>query len=334
MQLRLSDDSGLVKIDIKDRKILSILQHDARISRTSIAKTVGSSKDAVNYRIHNYESNGLIQGYRAVVDVSFFGYDAYHLFLQLKTPSVEKEKELFLKINENKNVRAIIKYSGKYDLQIALIAKNAKDFDAVLEKMLLGIKDYIQSYDVLLSSEEYVSKLFSNSFIKKFVGKDISRARPKTINMLPDKTDIAILSLLSDNANESNIELSKKLKISADSVRRRIDKMRDGKILTRFIPAINYAALGYSFYCVMFNIKSRDAKFKELILNDDNLLWGIKSIGKYNVLAYLCVSDSSKVHETINRLREKHPGNILDYEILLGYEEYKFTYFPEVLRSQ
>jgi len=48
------------KLDVKDKKILSILSANSRIPLTQLAKKVGLSRDAVNYRIKNYEKNGII----------------------------------------------------------------------------------------------------------------------------------------------------------------------------------------------------------------------------------------------------------------------------------
>jgi Lrp/AsnC family leucine-responsive transcriptional regulator len=52
-------------IDDTDRKILSILQQDARASNTEIAQQVGMAPSAVFERIKKLEKRGVIQGYEA-----------------------------------------------------------------------------------------------------------------------------------------------------------------------------------------------------------------------------------------------------------------------------
>ena len=68
--LQAVSNNNKVKIDSKDKKILSLLSLNARIPLTQISKKVSLSRDAVNYRITNLEKSGTIQGYRVVVDMS------------------------------------------------------------------------------------------------------------------------------------------------------------------------------------------------------------------------------------------------------------------------
>ena len=57
----------LPTIDAIDRKILSELQRNARISITDIARRVGLSKTPVALRVKHLEESGVISGYRAIL---------------------------------------------------------------------------------------------------------------------------------------------------------------------------------------------------------------------------------------------------------------------------
>jgi len=61
-------------LDPIDRKILSLLIHDGRISLAEIGKRVALSSPAVKHRVHRLESEGTIRGYSAVVDQVAFGW--------------------------------------------------------------------------------------------------------------------------------------------------------------------------------------------------------------------------------------------------------------------
>src|SRR5688572_15091701 len=52
-------------IDDTDRKILTILQQDARASNVEIAQQVGMAPSAIFERIKKLEKRGLIRGYEA-----------------------------------------------------------------------------------------------------------------------------------------------------------------------------------------------------------------------------------------------------------------------------
>ena len=58
----------MVEIDQVDKDILRVLQTDARISITDLAKAVGRSKTPIAARLRRMEEAGLITGYRAQID--------------------------------------------------------------------------------------------------------------------------------------------------------------------------------------------------------------------------------------------------------------------------
>ncbi len=64
----------VIKLDLKDKKILTLLDEDARLSNTQIAKKVGLSKPAVEYRLKRFEKNNIIFSYYTVVNFTKLGY--------------------------------------------------------------------------------------------------------------------------------------------------------------------------------------------------------------------------------------------------------------------
>src|SRR3989344_7670755 len=112
-----------ISIDLKDKKILSCLDSNARMSYSQIAKKVGLSKESVRYRILQLEKLGVIQDYKVIVDIRKIHYRAYHLFITFNNPEIEVEKECLRRLMEFPFVRAILKFNGDYDFEIALVAK-------------------------------------------------------------------------------------------------------------------------------------------------------------------------------------------------------------------
>jgi Lrp/AsnC family leucine-responsive transcriptional regulator len=56
-----------------DRRILSLLARDGRISYTDIGKETGLSTSAAQQRVRRLEQRGVIKGYRAVLDPAQLG---------------------------------------------------------------------------------------------------------------------------------------------------------------------------------------------------------------------------------------------------------------------
>lgn len=61
-------------IDDVDRKILSILQENARISNAQIARDVKLAPSGVHERIRKLEEKGIIRGYHVDIDPDKLGY--------------------------------------------------------------------------------------------------------------------------------------------------------------------------------------------------------------------------------------------------------------------
>jgi DNA-binding Lrp family transcriptional regulator len=150
-----------------------------------------------------------------------------------------------------------------------------------------------------------------------------------------DKKDIQILQIIGDNAGNSLVEISKKLKISPDSVAYRIKNLIDIGVIIKFIPSIDYDKIGYTLYCALVNINiltsEKESKLKEYIYSDKNIIWGVKTIGKYNLIIYYLTKDINETQKSIIRLRQCFPKDIKEYEILIGYNVQKYSYFPEGL---
>ena len=89
-------------MDEYDRKILSVLSVEGRISMTALGERVGLSKTPVTARLKRLEEEGVITGYRATLSASKLGVE-HIAFLEVKLSDTrEKALEAF-----NQAVRAI-----------------------------------------------------------------------------------------------------------------------------------------------------------------------------------------------------------------------------------
>jgi Lrp/AsnC family leucine-responsive transcriptional regulator len=89
-------------MDEYDRKILSVLSLEGRISMTALGERVGLSKTPVTARVKRLEEEGVITGYRATLSASKLGVE-HIAFLEVKLSDTrEKALDAF-----NQAVRAI-----------------------------------------------------------------------------------------------------------------------------------------------------------------------------------------------------------------------------------
>src|SRR3989338_6273790 len=327
----------LVYLDLKDRKILWLLGQDARMPLSEIAKKVALSRDTVAYRIKRIEQQKVILGARTVIDTTTLGYNAYHLLLRLTNPVKEVEKEIIQKLRELPQVRAILKFAGGYDLEIAVIAKNIEEFDLLLTQIIQKTEKYLEDYEILVVSKDLIGQTFPKKFLTGFTVKNLtSKKKTKSIakeNI--DTKDFEIIKIIRDNAQLSLLDISSKTKSSADTVAYRLKRLQERKIITRYVPVINYASIGYRITALLMQISNLDAekekKLRTFLEMNEHVLWGVKCVGKYNLLAYVCTQKEEELHQAINSLRALFPEQIKNYHSLLAFVEYKYTYAPDVL---
>ncbi|WP_406644888.1 Lrp/AsnC family transcriptional regulator [Aliisedimentitalea scapharcae] len=74
---------GISDLDRFDRAILEILAEDGRISIADLARRIGLSKSPTQTRLRRLEADGVITGYRALIDPIRMGLD-HVAFVEVK----------------------------------------------------------------------------------------------------------------------------------------------------------------------------------------------------------------------------------------------------------
>ncbi|MBL9070581.1 MAG: Lrp/AsnC family transcriptional regulator [Sphingopyxis sp.] len=84
--------NGISSVDLDefDRKILTILGRDGRITYTDLAQRVGLSKTPCQQRVKRLVDSGLITGFRAIVDPAKVGLD-HVAFTEVKLSDTREE---------------------------------------------------------------------------------------------------------------------------------------------------------------------------------------------------------------------------------------------------
>jgi Lrp/AsnC family leucine-responsive transcriptional regulator len=122
-------------LDDVDRRILSLLRGDARLSARAIGREIGMSAGAVSDRIARLEANEVIRGYRADVSPAALGY-AMRVIVGLQTEqgtSVEETMEALLRAPEVIEVSMV---SGAWDF---VVLAQVRDHDHLRELIVQGL---------------------------------------------------------------------------------------------------------------------------------------------------------------------------------------------------
>ncbi|MFH1588118.1 MAG: Lrp/AsnC family transcriptional regulator [Candidatus Diapherotrites archaeon] len=144
------------KLDEKDKKILSALANDGRISTVKLAKIVGLSRDAVKYRIDRLIKEEVIQGFIAVMNPPKIGLPFYSdVNVSLLNLSPERETQLINYIKEAPFIVYATKTIGRYDINLEVFSRDPGHLDEIVGNLRKKFSDIIKDIEVTLIIKEY-----------------------------------------------------------------------------------------------------------------------------------------------------------------------------------
>ena len=120
-------------MDNIDRKILNILQENARTPLKMIAEQVFLSSPAVSARIERLEAAGLITGYQAQVSCAAMGYQIKAFIALAIEPSQKQEFYPYIEICPN--VMECNCVTGDYSMLIKVCFHTTQELDQFIDQL-------------------------------------------------------------------------------------------------------------------------------------------------------------------------------------------------------
>ena len=123
----------MMTVDDIDRKILKILQENARTSLKTIAEKKFFSSPAVSARIEKMEKDGIISGYHALIDPIRLGYHIL-AFINLNVHPDDKPK--FYEFASNvPNVLECNCVTGEYSMLMKVAFQSTMELDIFIGQL-------------------------------------------------------------------------------------------------------------------------------------------------------------------------------------------------------
>lgn len=120
-------------MDDIDRKILKLLQANARMSLKTIAENTFLSSPAVSARIERLEKDGIITGYHAMVDPMKLGYHIL-AFINLDVPPEEKPK-FYAYAADIPNILECSCVTGEYSMLMKVAFQSTMELDIFIGQL-------------------------------------------------------------------------------------------------------------------------------------------------------------------------------------------------------
>ena len=121
-------------LDEIDRKIIRVLEKDARTSLRKISELVDVSLGTVSNRVKKMENNGVIMGYSVILNPDEIGWEL-NVVIGLR---IQKGRliEIQEKIAKDSRVHGVYDVTGDFDSMVIARAKNRNDLDDLSKNVL------------------------------------------------------------------------------------------------------------------------------------------------------------------------------------------------------
>lgn len=147
-----------MEIDQIDRKILSVLQTNARITTTDLAEAVGLSKTPVAARVRAMEAAGIIAGYRAILSPIKLGLTHITYVEVRMTDTREKSLTQFNDaVRRIDEVEECYMIAGGFDYLLKVRSTNMEHYRRVLSEKL-SVLPHVASTSSYVSMEAVVEQ--------------------------------------------------------------------------------------------------------------------------------------------------------------------------------
>ncbi|MBT3314909.1 MAG: Lrp/AsnC family transcriptional regulator [Anaerolineae bacterium] len=141
-------------LDELDKNILQVLQKDARISNTELARRVNLSPPATHTRVRRLEKHGLIQNYATIVDRKKAGYDLLcFVSISLQLHDTEQVAGFIKIITGMPEVLECHHVTGEHDYLLKVVTRNAEDLEDFLMNRLTPVSGVARIHTSLVLRE-------------------------------------------------------------------------------------------------------------------------------------------------------------------------------------
>jgi DNA-binding Lrp family transcriptional regulator len=117
--------------------------------------------------------------------------------------------------------------------------------------------------------------------------------------------------------------------LSIDSVKNRIQRLKEKEIVCIYKTSINYWKLGWDEYKLLIYPQNYsdevESKIIDFLKSNPNCIDIVRTIGPWKLEAEFFAKKSQEIEEVISQMNEKFKGNILDLELSVMRNEELFA---------
>ena len=121
-------------MDDIDKKILRLLQKNARITISDLSSEIALSMPAISERLKKLEASGVIKQYAAILDPALLNKHLMaQIFIRLEKPLYCDSFTDFVK--QENEIQECFYITGEFDYSLKIVTENTKTLEQLLHKI-------------------------------------------------------------------------------------------------------------------------------------------------------------------------------------------------------
>jgi len=150
-----------VKLDATDKKILNILQENGRLSNNELARRIGLTATPTLERVRRLERDGIIKGYRTIVDEEKIGKGlTVFVSISLAIHKLQAVEEFCDEVDKLPEVLASYHTTGEADFLLKVVVHDTTDYVHLMWQKLTRLPGVQRIHSmVVLSTRKDETKL-------------------------------------------------------------------------------------------------------------------------------------------------------------------------------
>ena len=313
-------------IDLKDRKIMEILEKNSRTSLSGIAKKIRSSPQTTHYRIDKLVEGKVITSFHSIVDHAYLNLIKVVVYFKVSYISHSNMMEIIDYFKKNRYVVSVLECGGNWDLQVSYIVGNISQFNKIFHNDFKEYPNQLSKYEIFFNIVTYFIEKddFKNKFM--IIGGD-----REPINL--KKEDLLLLYNLGKNSRISIVELSKLVKKDPKTIMSKIDLLQKTGLIRKFTIEIDQVELGFVTNILLISYSKLDSteedKLVDFLVNEEEIVSFTKVIGSANLELSVKVKNAIALRTLLFRLREKFSSLITEIINVPVFGVHKSGFVPE-----
>lgn len=322
----------MVNLDLLDRKILALLDLEGDISISEMAKRLEISRQLASLRYKKLESRGLIFGSFAICDTGLLGQNWYRVLLRLLNITKRQKKELIDYLSEQDSVTWLGEVGGRWDVVVNFACESPVQFNEVAEALSVKFGSFIKQIEVLVYVDIHD---YSRTYLdpdepgrKVFFHK---MKQDRSIKL--DELDRSILKEISTEARKEYTTLGLKLGVSRNTVKKRIDLLKEKGLILGFRTFPNLDKIGYQSDMLFLEInklnRERESELFFYLQMLPQVTFVVRHIGRWKIGIEIETKTSAEFQKILLGIRSHFSDIITDYDTFPLLKDHVVNYFPD-----